>query len=49
MTKEGLNKALEPLFNLARDNPDIKIRFHKSFLDTIDRLEEDQDSLLKEK
>jgi len=49
MTKEALNEALKPLFDLAQDNPLITIRFNKSVLDKIEALEkEEQISLLKE-
>ena len=49
MTKKGLQKALGQLFDVAKSEPKIHLRFHKSLLDTIERLEEeDQSPSLKE-
>jgi len=48
MTKEALRKALEPVFDLARNNPLFTIHFDKSLLDKIEHLEkEEQSPLLK--
>lgn len=45
--KKGFEKALGNVFEIARTNPTIQLRFNKSTLDTIERLEkEDRPSLL---
>jgi len=41
MTKKGLQNALGQLFNIAKDEPLIHLRFHKSLLDTIERMEKE--------
>lgn len=52
MTKKNVDKVLGMLFNLAKDNPTINIRFDRTALDTIERLEnlekEDHSPSLKE-
>jgi len=47
MTKEGLQKALGQLFDVAKGDPLIHLKFDKSLLDTIERLEKEGQSPLR--
>ena len=47
MTKEGLQKALRQLFDVAKGDPLIHLKFDKSLLDTIERLEKEGQSPLR--